>query len=171
LYWARFSEGRLGEALSWAALDTQEKSPRAYEIKKELVDRLCRFELADALDTAAWMSQAAKNLAAAWIQQYPQLSAKDLTRRTQKGLIQMVIALLSDVAGYQLGKQSYLVNSDQILSVQKLSSVYDSRQIAEKILVLQNLLGWVDDNVNEKLIFEQVLFKLSFSDILIDSLV
>ncbi len=83
----------------------------------------------------------------------------------------MVIALLSDVAGYQLGKQSYLVNSDQILSVQKLSSVYDSRQIAEKILVLQNLLGWVDDNVNEKLIFEQVLFKLSFSDILIDSLV
>lgn len=171
LYWARFSEGRLGEALSWAALDTQEKSPRAYEIKKELVDRLCRFELADALDTAAWMSQAAKNLAAAWIQQYPQLSAKDLTRRTQKGLIQMVIALLSDVAGYQLGKQSYLVNSDQILSIQKLSSVYDSRQAAEKILVLQNLLGWVDDNVNEKLIFEQVLFKLSFSDILKDSLV
>jgi DNA polymerase-3 subunit delta' len=170
LYWARFSEGRLGEAIAWAAPDPdpdpEEKSPRAYEIKKELTDRISRLELADVVDTAAWMGQSAKALAAAWIRQNPKLSPKDLTRRAQKGLIRMIIALLSDVIGNHLGKNTHLVNSDQVSAVKKLAAVLDSEQAAEKILALQNLLGWVDDSVNEKLIFEQVLFKLSLSDIL-----
>lgn len=169
LYWARFSEGRLGEAMAWAGLDLGDKSPRAYEIKKELMDRIARLEPADVVDMAAWMGQSAKNLGAAWFRQNPQLSPKDLMRRAQKGLLRMILALLSDVMAFNLGKQSHLVNSDQLSTVKKLAQTLDPEKAAEKILAIQNLPGWVDASVNEKLIFEQVLLKLSLSDILLVS--
>lgn len=171
LYWARFSEGRLGEAMAWAAPDPdpEGKTPRAYEIKKELIDRIAQLEPADVVDMAAWMGQSAKNLGAAWSMQNPQLSPKDLTRRAQKGLLRMILALLSDVMAFHLGKQSHLVNSDQLSTVKKLARTFDTEKAAEKILAIQNLPGWVDASVNEKLIFEQVLLKLSLSDILLVS--
>lgn len=166
LYWAGFSEGSIGQALDWAALDLGDKSPPAYEIKKELVDRMARLELADVLDTAAWISQSAKTIGAAWIKASPEMSSKDLGRRAQKGMIRMILCLLSDVMKSHLGKHSQWVNSDQESSVKKMGKALDAEQAAEKILVVQNMLGWVDASVNEKLIFEQLLLNLSLSDIL-----
>ena len=37
-----------------------------FAIKKELVERLVKFELADAVEFAEWLSQKAKTIAEAW---------------------------------------------------------------------------------------------------------
>lgn len=166
LYWARFSEGSLGQALDWASLDLGDDAPSAYELKKELVSRVSQLELADSLDTAAWISQSAKTIGAAWSKANPEMSSKDLSRRAQKGMIRMILCLLSDVMKSHLEVDHPCVNSDQEPVIKKMAQSLDSEQAAEKILVVQNMIRWVDASVNEKLIFEQLLLNLSLSDIL-----
>ncbi len=166
LYWARFSEGSVGRALEWAGLDLGEESPTVYEIKNELLRRICRLSLPEVPDTAAWIGQSAKIIGAAWARACPEMSTKDLNRRAQKGMIRMVLCLLSDVMNAHLGRPSKWVNADQESAVRKLAETMDCEQAAEKILAVQNMLRWVDASVNEKLIFEHLLFMLSLSDIL-----
>ena len=166
LYWARFSEGSVGQALAWASLDLGDNSATAYAIKKELVDRVSRLEPADVLDTAVWIGQCVKTISAVWIKEYPEMSSKDLTRRAQKGMIQMILCLLADAMEMNLGREARLVNSDQTPAVKRLAKTLDSEQAAEKILGVQNMLRWVDASVNEKLIFEHLLLNLAFPGIL-----
>lgn len=163
---ARFSEGRLGEALRWAQLQEEPNGPSAYVIKKELAERLSRLEPADVLDTAGWLIQCAKSIADVWSGQNPQVSGKDLLRTAQKGLLRMVLMLLGDVMKLAYLEESSLVYSDQPDVIRQLSRRMGPEEAAEKILDIQNLIGWVDASVNEKLIFERLLLTLTFSDIL-----
>jgi DNA polymerase-3 subunit delta' len=55
VYWAGFCEGSLGQALVWATLDCGDKS--VYDIKKELIERLGHFQLADTIELAEWLAQ------------------------------------------------------------------------------------------------------------------
>jgi DNA polymerase-3 subunit delta' len=165
-FWARFSEGRLGEALRWAQLEEDKKSPHAYEIKKELAERIRRLEPADILDTAGWLVQSAKSIGDTWSRQFPDSSSKDLLRRAQKGLLRMVSLLLADAMKTNILEKTSLVYADQSEIVQEIRKRWNPEELAEKILSIQKLLGWVDANVNEKLIFERLLLNLSFSDIL-----
>lgn len=165
LYWARFSEGSVGTALSWATL-RPEKGPTAYEIKRELMDRICTFQLADAVDLAAWMGQSSSKISAGWVQAQAEVSKTDLTRRAQKGLIQMIQSLLADVMGSEIHKAGELVNSDQVQAVQRAAQHLTSSQVAEKIMQTHQMIRWIDSSVNEKLIFEHLLLNLSISDIL-----
>ncbi|MEJ5259940.1 MAG: DNA polymerase III subunit delta' [Anaerohalosphaeraceae bacterium] len=166
LFWARFSEGRLGEALRWARLRESGKPVDAYEIKKELAERLSRLEPADLIDTAGWLIQSAKAVGDAWARQKPNVSTKDLFRTAEKGLLRMVLTLLADLMKITYSEESSLVYSDQIEIVRQLSKKINAEEAAEKIINIQKLLGWVDANVNEKLIFERLLLIWTFSDIL-----
>ena len=163
-YWARFSQGSLGRALSWATLEIKDNS--TYAIKQQLLEKLAVLELADAVDMAEWMGKTARTIASAWIKEADDVSKTDITRRVQKGLIQMVIAALNDTMKLHVGQADELVNEDQKLCIQSLSGRYDAETAARQIEMCYQIHRWVDSSVNEKLIFEQLLLNLSNSDIL-----
>ena len=168
LFWARFSEGRLGEALRWVQLKEDKKPLDAYEIKKELARRISELEPADVIETAGWMIQSAKTIGETWVRQNPAVSSKDLLRIAQKGLLRMVLLLLTDVMKADYADKSSLVYSEQGDIVRKMSKTLTPDAAAEKVLAAQKLLRWVDASVNEKLIFERLLLNLAFSDMLLD---
>lgn len=167
-YWARFSQGSLGRARLWATLDDI-KGEGAYAIKCSLVEKLVSMELSDAVDTAEWMGQAARAMAAGWIKKADDVSTTDITRRAQKGLIQMVISALSDVMKLSIGQPGKLVNEDQERCIEIIRRRYDPELAAQHIEACYRIHRWIDSSVNEKLIFEQLLLNLSDSDILFTS--
>ena len=165
VYWARFSQGSLGRALSWATLEIKDDS--TYAIKKQLLEKLASLELADAVDMAEWMGKTARTISGAWTKRAESVSTTDITRRAQKGLIQMVIAVLNDVMKLQIGQAEELVNEDQKQCIQTISGRYDAELAARHTEMCYQIHRWVDSSVNEKLIFEQLLLNLSNSDILL----
>lgn len=166
-YWARFSQGSLGRALTWAKLEIGEGG--AYAIKQELLEKLASLTLAEAVDMAEWMGKTAKTIANAWIKQADNVSTTDITRRAQKGMIQMVIAALSDVMKRAIGQTEELVNEDQKHCLDVVGRRYDAERASRHIELCYQIHRWVDSSVNEKLIFEQLLLNLSNSDILMGS--
>ncbi len=163
-YWASFCEGRLGQALAWAGLET--KGDRPYLIKRELVDRLSAASLPDALEQAEWMGKAAKQIGDAWKAKLDNVSATDLTRRAQKGVLQMVTLALADALKLHTGKSGGLVNADQAVAIRRIVDKYEPEHLSLLIARLYTLCDWVDSSVNEKLIFEQLLLNLTHSDII-----
>jgi DNA polymerase-3 subunit delta' len=163
IYWARFSQGSLGRALAWAKLEG------VYAIKQELLQKLATLTLPDTVDMAEWMGKTAKSIAAAWMKQAENVSTTDITRRAQKGMIQMVIAALIDVMKLGIGETQNLVNQDQVRDIESICGRYDADNAARHIEHCYQIHRWVDSSVNEKLIFEQLLLNLCNSDILMDS--
>lgn len=166
-FWARFSQGSLGRAMAWASLEL--KDTRVYPLKKELVEKICSLELADVVDTAEWMGQVSKKIAAEWISRHESVSTTDINRRVQKGLILMAAMVYSDVMRLGLGMENGLVNGDQPGCIKKLAEWVDPEKAAHYVQICSGMDKWVDSSVNEKLLFEQVLFNLSNSDIVFSS--
>jgi len=156
-YWAAFSEGSLGTALAWAKLDPKGKS--CYAIKTELVSRFADYPLTDALDFAEWLGQMAKKISDAWVDKLPNVSKKDINRRTQTGLIRMIIAALDDAMKMCIGNDAVFVNSDQMNEIAKIAEKSDAEDLAAKIAGVYVNLEWVQRSVNERLIFEELLLK------------
>ena len=163
-YWAGFCEGRLGQALEWASLQT--KGERPYLIKRELLDRLSAATLPDVLEQAEWMGKASKQIASAWTAATATISATDITRRAQKGIIQMVTSALADALKLSIGAAEPLVNADQKTAIRRFSDKHDPEKLAVLIARMYTLCSWVEASVNEKLIFEQLLLNLTHSDII-----
>ena len=55
-------------------------------------------------------------------------------------------------------------NFDQRKQIEKLAVRFDTERAAEEILDCYRMLHWIESNVNEKLIFEQLLLSLADSD-------
>lgn len=164
IYWSRFSQGSLGRSHVWSQLETKDGS--VYAIKQQLLEKLCTLQLGEAIDMAEWMGKSAKAIAAAWGKQAENVSTTDITRRSQKGLVQMVICALNDVMKQLIGKTDEQVNEDQKQCIQTLAGRYDVELAARHIELCYQIHRWIDASVNEKLIFEQLLLNLSNSDIL-----
>ncbi|MCE5185688.1 MAG: DNA polymerase III subunit [Planctomycetaceae bacterium] len=166
VFWARFSQGSLGQAIAWSSLRFKEGS--IYGFKKELVERVCSFGLADVVDMAEWMGQTARKISGEWVDREQNVSTTDINRRAQKGLIKMTSLVYSDVMrlGLAIGE---LVNDDQKSLILRLADKLDPEAAAVKVEFCATMDKWVDSSVNEKLIFEQLLFNLSKSDILLSS--
>jgi DNA polymerase-3 subunit delta' len=154
-YWAAFGEGSLGTALAWAGLELKEQS--CYEIKNELVNRFSKYRLADVLDFAEWLGQSAKKISGTWAEKEPNVSKKDINRRVQVGLIRMIIAVLDDAMKMRIGDDVHLVNSDRISKIKMVADKFDAEDLAEKIGKAYESIQWVQQNVNERLIFEELL--------------
>ena len=164
LFWARFSQGSLGRALAWAQLEVEPSG--VYALKRELVEKIAELELADAVDTAEWMSKTAKKIAAAWTEERDNVSTTDINRRAQKGLIRMIACLFSDVMKLDSGHSETLVNLDQVDLLRAMANKIDPETAADHVALCYRMHKWVDSSVNEKLIFEQLLLNLANSDIL-----
>jgi hypothetical protein len=64
------------------------------------------------------------------------------------------------------GLSGGLVNNDQVDSIRSLAGRLDYDRAAKVVLQCQQKIQWIDSSVNEKLIFEGLLFNLAGLDIL-----
>jgi DNA polymerase III subunit delta' len=163
-YWAGFSDGSLGQALVWATLDCDGKS--VYDIKKEIVGQIGGFQLADTIELAERLSQSARLISSSLGKISGDVSATDLNRRGQKLMLQMVLWAASDALRWSLGLQDNLVNADQIAVIEKLAGKLGTDRAGELIERIYQKMQWIEDSVNEKLIFEGLLLNLAGLDII-----
>jgi len=155
LYWARFAQGSLGSAIKWATLKLEATS--MYKIKKQLVDRLSTFRLADALDFAEQIRSNSKIIADAHTAEQKGVSVKDINRSVQKVLLRIIALAFSDAMKAAVGVRTGLVNSDQLGQIETLAEKLGRRRAAEQVAAAYNSIRWIDLNVNDRLVFEQLL--------------
>ncbi len=159
-YWARFSEGSIGTAVSWAQLKFE--GVDCYEVKKELINRLACHQLSDSLAFAEWICQKSRQISDAWFGEDKSVSKTDITRRVQKGVLRMITGAFNDVMRVNIQIGDKLINSDQAGEIEKLACSSDAEKAARRITKAGENMQWVDASVNEKLIFEELL--LNYAD-------
>jgi DNA polymerase-3 subunit delta' len=161
-YFARLAGGSLGMASQWAKL--QLAGANLYQIKNNLVSSVADYELANALDLAQQILDEAKKIAGVWADLDKTTSKSDIDHRAQKILIQIIISALYDVMKLNITPAEKAINFDQQEQIKKLASRFSPERAAEKVAGCYTLLQWLEDSVNEKLIFEQLLLNLADSD-------
>jgi len=161
-YFARLAQGSVGEACQWAELELADAN--LYKAKKELINSIVSYELADALDLAQELLAKSKKIAAEWINLDTATSKTDINRRAMKFIVRIIISAFHDAMNLNVTKTKEPVNFDQKEQVEKLAAHFDAEQAAEKISDCYRVLEWIESSVNEKLIFEQLLLNLADSD-------
>ncbi len=161
-YFARLAQGSLGTACRWAELELAEAN--LYETKRRLLAGLASFELADALNLAEKFVAESKRIATAWADLDKNTSKTDINRRASSSLIRMIILALHDVMTLAVREAGEAAGWDQLDVLRKLARRFDAEQAAAKISECYRMLHWIESNVNEKLIFEQLLLSLADSD-------
>jgi DNA polymerase-3 subunit delta' len=161
---ARLAQGSLGLACRWARLELN--GVGLVEIKRGIVASLAEYKMADALVLAERILESAKQIATGWADLDKATSKSDLTRRANKTLIQIILATLRDVTIVHLAADRPLINSDQPEQVGKLARRLDPERAMEAVSEGYEMLRWLEDNVNERLIFERLLLRLARSAIM-----
>ena len=163
-FFARLAQGSLGLACQWARLELE--GAGLFEIKRSVVASLADYKMIDALALAERVLENAKQIATGWADLDKATSKSDLTRRADKTLIEIILAALRDVTILQLAADRPLINSDQAEQIAKLAHRLDPEQALEAIGDGYEMLRWLEDNVNERLIFERLLLRLARSTIM-----
>ncbi|MHC4121042.1 MAG: DNA polymerase III subunit [Planctomycetota bacterium] len=161
-YFARLAEGSLGMACRWAELELAEAN--LYGTKQELLRSLAGYELADALNLAEKFVVEGKRIAGVWTSLDKNTSKTDVGRRATKTLIRMIVLALHDAMTLSLGTGGNNAEYDQEEQVEKLAARFGGEGAAERIAHCYRMLQWIESNVNEKLIFEQLLLTIADSD-------
>jgi DNA polymerase-3 subunit delta' len=161
-YFASLAQGSLGQGCRWAQLELADAN--LYQIKKELLNRLSTYKLADCLDLAEWLLEKSKKIADVWGDLEETISKTDINRRAQKTLIQIIISALHDAMKLNIAEQQSFINSDQKEQIKNIAKRFSAEQSAEKITDAYKTMHWIESSVNEKLIFEQLLLNLVVSD-------
>ncbi|MBN1393050.1 MAG: DNA polymerase III subunit delta' [Sedimentisphaerales bacterium] len=161
-YFSRLAQGSLGQGCRWAQLELA--GANLYKIKKELLDSLSTYKLADCLELAEWLLGKAKKIAAVWEELDKATSKKDIHRKAHRTLIQIVISALHDAMKINIAGERDLINSDQKEQVKSIARRFSAEQSAGKIFDACETMLWIEHSVNERLIFEQLLLNLVFSD-------
>lgn len=163
-YFARLAQGSLGLACQWARLQLEDTG--LFEIKKGVVAALAEYTMAEALSTAEKVLENAKQIATGWADLDKATSKSDLTRRADKTLLQIILAALRDVTMTQVAADRPLINADQAEQIAKLARRLEPEQAMEAVRDSYEMLQWLEDNVNEKLIFERLLLRLARATIM-----
>jgi DNA polymerase-3 subunit delta' len=161
-FWSRFAEGSLGNAIRWSELNTA--GADCYQIKKEMVRRLAKLKLCEVVDTAAALIKTRESISEAWSELERDISKAYVRTRAQKGLIQVAAAVFTDVMKLNTTADATLINSDQREEIGTLAKRFDADQAAERLEQVYKIDRWIEGNVNEKLIFEQLLLNVANSD-------
>jgi len=90
----------------------------------------------------------------------------DMNRQAQKGLLRMVIAAFSDAMKLASGGPVEFINADQPRRIEAIGRRFDAEQSAGIIAKVYESIRWIEANVNEKLIFEQMLLNIAGSGII-----
>lgn len=163
-FFARLAQGSLGQARQWAHLEHDGLG--LFEIKRRWIASLAELTLSETMTTAEQFLEDAKQIAAAWVKLAENVSKKDINRRAQKTVIQILISALRDVLTHHVSPDRPFVNADQRDPIVKLSRRFDAEQAAQGIHDGYEALRWMEANVNERLIFERLLFGLTPSAIM-----
>ncbi len=161
-YFARLSFGSLGLACSWAKLE--QAGANLYETAKNFVNSISALKYADSLSLADRTIKNCKQLAEVWEKLETRTSTKDINRRAFTTIITIIISALHDAMQSALLPQKPLINFEQKTQIKSLAERLSPEQAAEKIAECYKAIQWLDDNVNEKLLFEQLLLKLAVYD-------
>jgi len=163
-YFARLAQGSLGLACQWAQLE--QAGVNLYQTKKELLNSLSSYKLADSLNLAHGLLDKSKKIADTWADIYKTVSKTDINRKAAKSLVLIIISALHDAMKLNITDPQKIINFDQEEQIRKLSDRFDPEQAAQKISDACKTILWIDSAVNEKLIFEQLLLNLASSDIM-----
>ena len=162
LFFARLSQGSLGLACRWAELELA--GAGLYQIKKELVDSVVGLEFAEVPELAASFVDKSKAIATVWTEVEKGTSPKDLSRMAAKSVVRMVISVFYDAMQLHVAPEKETINFDQKERIEDLAGRFAAEQLAERVSGCYEMLQWIESGVNEKLIFEQLLFNLASSD-------
>ncbi|MHC4435216.1 MAG: DNA polymerase III subunit delta' C-terminal domain-containing protein [Planctomycetota bacterium] len=161
-YFAALAQGSIGAACRWAELELADA--RLYETKNELLNCLAGCELADALNLAERFVTESKRIAGIWSAVEENTSKTDVGRKAAKTLIRIIILALHDAMMLNATATQKAADYDQREQIEKLAGRFDAEHAAEKIADCYRMLHWIESNVSEKLIFEQLLLSLPDSD-------
>jgi len=159
VFFARLAQGSLGSACQWARLERD--GVGLFAAKKDLVASLADLKLADVPHVADRIQEMTKAVAAGWSSIEKATSKSDLNRRAQRTVIQILICALYDVTIHQVAADRPLVNADQGPHIAALAHRLGPEQAIEGVREGYEMLRWLDDNANERLILERLLFRLS----------
>ncbi|MHC4068863.1 MAG: DNA polymerase III subunit [Planctomycetota bacterium] len=159
---ARLAQGSLGRAAQWAQLELA--GAELYETKKQLLSYLANLQYPDTLETAQWLLEQSKNIAANWAELEKNTSKTDINRRAQKILIWMTISALYDAMRLNLTQPEKIINLDQKPQIKALAKRFGPPLAAQKISDCYQTIRWIESSVNEKLVFDQLLLNLADSD-------
>ena len=79
-------------------------------------------------------------------------------------MVSIVASVFHDVMKLCVCPDSPLTNADQNQHIHKLAKTMDAEEAARRVADCCRMLNWIESNVNEKLIFEQLLLNLTHSD-------
>jgi|GEM_PF-209593 len=162
LFWARFSQGSLGTAQVWAGTDIGE--PTIYQVKRELVDRLANLRPGEVLETAERIVKVAKEIAEAWEKGAENANKSDLQRKARKGLLRMIIGVYEDAMTSAVAPGRAMIHADQAGAIERIRQGREAESLADGVEAGYEKLRWIESHVNERLIFEQYLFRLCGCD-------
>ena len=174
-YFARFSQGSIGFACQLAQIELAEPDPadakkgplpKLYETKKEIIDSIVSLKYADSLELAEQFLEKSREIAKFWGRLDDATSTKDISRRSHKVILQIIISALTDAMKFGIVNSQDIINFDQQDKIENLAARLAPEQAAEKIVDTYKSMQWVDASVNERLIFEQLLLNLAVSDIM-----
>jgi hypothetical protein len=161
-YFARLAEGSLGSACCWAEIELADAN--LFETGRQISAGLASLDTADVLNMAEKLVVDSKRITTVWAELDKNTSKTDINRRATGTLLRMIILTLHDVMMLEAGALDKTIGRDQINSIKKLAGRYDAERAAEKISECYRMLHWIESNVNEKLIFEQLLLSLADFD-------
>ncbi len=158
-YFARLTGGSLGQASLLAKLD-----PSFYALKKEFISKFSRFQLADAVDFAQWISTQAGAVTESWLKLKAGSSKADLGRIAKKLFVSALITALTDGMKVSLCREDELVNFDQLADIKTINQRYGEVGCADLVESCYEIVRFIDASVNEKLVFELMLLNCANCD-------
>jgi hypothetical protein len=117
--------------------------------------------MTETLALAERLLENARQIAAGWADLDKATSKSDLTRRADKTLIQIFLAALRDVTMVHVATDRPLINADQPEPIARLAHRLGPEPALEAVREGYEMLRWLEDNVNERLIFERLLLRLA----------
>ena len=135
-----------------------------YGIKKGVVDSVVGLEYAEIPDLAASFVDKSKAIATAWSEVEKGTSKKDIGRMAAKSVVRIVMSVLYDAMNADVRPGNGAINADQKERIEELAGRFAPEELASKVSDCYEILRWIEAGVNEKLVFEQLLFNLACSD-------
>ena len=164
-YFARLAQGSLGQACQWAQLESRDAE--IYQTKKEIVSSLAGYEYGESLDLAERFLNESRRIAEVWAE-FDKISGKtEMNRRAAKIIIRIIISALQDAMKLEFASEE-IINADQREQIKKLAGRFGREEAAERIADCYRTASWIEANVNEKLVFEQLLLNMAAFDTIQD---
>ncbi|OHB50101.1 MAG: hypothetical protein A2Y10_14240 [Planctomycetes bacterium GWF2_41_51] len=160
-YLTRLTNGSLGQAEILAKLE-----PSFYGIKKELIDKFSKFQVADSVDFAQWINATAGQLAESWMKLKAGTSKSDLGRAAKKIFCLVLISAFSDAMKVSFAGEEKITNFEQSQQVKSIVNRFGQLGCADLIELCYETIRFIDASVNEKLVFEHLLLNCAESGII-----